>query len=678
MAGHANNSGNQNSIKVRSSLSRSPANTKVCLQKSTDTVNRGKHPVQINCLRTEQKTNITGEPTQRRASSSICTSKLSNKVLEDASIFEIQRLIHVVSWTELFLDKHHTSDSLQEIAQSFVRSTLNHDAEKRGTQNIRDIQNKKPEYFDMERLPSHTSDGLSSFVISKNILGQTEKGASALSNSGTLNSSLDEICPTQTIKYEQECQKEREAILEGEREVEVHKHSARRKARFQNSYIVYKGDYSISATVDLHENLDSYFWPPLSDSLDEKGTDVKAKRDTLIKTNINLPSSTRFLKSDHMKHPSISVLGDGLPSTRNASSLEKGTLAAENLAEFKEKDTFKDFIQTLKSENSSGTNDNAESTAEQVRTRNNPFDPEAQKDELSFLDFQFQKKGTFQKKETKTVHMSGTDKSFEENKYIGKEQTDNPSRGENCTGARELELQPLKNNPSILTSSVCTNVLLKPLGNTTCEVSSGSFDHYKNNYSCVEGDSVTQNTVPKYMQDDINKHVSEDFIKSTVDPKSNSEEFLIQSVKADRSKTLFAYDKFFSESLNEDSVLAQYYFYLDYLSQSKMLQPEESDRSFSCEELNDFSQDGKLAAYCHFKNSNRIKDADIEDADSDFVPCGKNCCKDKIAEFIRPLEEKESKYLFTDSCPRSLSHLALTDQRKLGNIHSSKGKVRLF
>ncbi|KAL8203330.1 UNVERIFIED_CONTAM: hypothetical protein K2H54_048950 [Gekko kuhli] len=515
---------------------------------------------------------------------------------------------------------------MQEIAPSFVRSALHHDAEKRVAQNIRDTQSKKPEYFDLELLYTHASNGLRC----KNILEQIEKGIPVLS------------FPTQTIKYEQEHQEERDAILGGECEVKVHNYSIRKKTRFQNSYIVRKGDYSVSTTVDLHENLDSYFWTPLNDSSDEKWTDVlKTEQHTLTKSHINPSSSTRFLKSDHVKRPSISVLGDELPSARSASNFEKGALAAENLAEIKEKDTFKDFIGTLKSDNSSGTNANAETTVEQVRNKNNPFDPEAQKDELSFLDFQAQKKGTGQKKETKPAHMARTDKSFEENKRIGKEQTVNPSNGENCTGGQiELELQPLKKNPSTLTS-------------------------------CVEGDSVTQNPVPKYLQDDISEYVSENIIKSTAGPKSSSEEFFTQRVKVDYDKKLYTYDKFLCDSCNEDGVLGRYYFYLDYLCHSKMLQPEESSHSFSCEEFHGCSQEEKLAARCHFNNSNRMKDVDIEDADSDFGLCGKNRCKDKRAEVIRHPEEQESKSLFIDSCPRSLSHLA----SELGNLHSSKDEM---
>ncbi|XP_077200804.1 uncharacterized protein LOC143841046 [Paroedura picta] len=701
MAGYMNNTGNQNSTMVRSSSSYSIANAKICPQKSTNTVNRGKHPVQNN-LRTDQKINITDEPTYRRDASSICTSKLANEVLENASMFETQRLIHVVSWTELFLDKHHTSDSMQEFAQPIVRSTLDQNTQKKVTQDIRDTQ---PEDFDLELLNTHASNGLNP----KNILEQTEKGTPALLNHNTLTTSLDEmpiaplrptkiyskrellsactlpqthlnlsfldeLCPIQTIKYEQEHQEERGAIVGGKCSMVVHKDNNRKKARFQNSYTVCKGDYSISAAIDQHESFDSYFWTPLSESSDEECANVvMTKKDTLTKTRINAPSSTRFLKPDHMKHASISVLEEGLPSTISAKSFENGNLTAENLAEIKENDTFKDFMQTLKSDNS---RDNAKSTAEQVRNRNNPFDPEAQKDELSFLDFQSQKKGSVQKKETKSVHMAVTDKSFEGKKCIEKQQTDNLSNGENCTGGQtELELQPPKKNPSKLISSLCKNVLLKPLGNTTCEVSSGTFDlHYTDNDGCAEGDSVTQSPVPKYVQGDINEYGSGDIIKSTENPKSSSGEFLIQKIKVDHSKKLFSYNKVLSDSYNEDSVLAQYYFYLDYLGQSQILQPEETNHSFSCEELHGISQEEKLAAHCHFQSSSRMRGADTENADSDFGLCGKNCSKEKRAD-MKPPEEQESKDLFMDVSSRPLSHLPLTEQRGLGNLHRSKDEV---
>lgn len=597
------------------------------------------------------------EPTYRKDSSSICTSKLAKKVFEDASPFETQKLINVVSWTELFLDKHHTSDGTREIAQSFVSSALTHDAEIKVTQNITEIQNKKPESFDLELSHTHASNGLSPFVISKNILDQTEKGS--------------QINSTEAIKYDQEHQEEREAMLGGEYEVEVQKYSTRKKAKFQNSYIVCKGDCLISATIDLHENLDSFFWTPLNDSSDEKWTDiVKTKRDTLTKTHINPPSSPRFLKSDHMKHPSISVLGDRLSFTRSASSFEKETLTAENLAEIKENDMFKDFIWTSESDNFSEANDNAENTAEQVRNRNNSFDPEAH--ELNLPDFQAQKKDTAPKKETKSVCMAETDKRPEENKCTGRKQTDSPSSGKHCTGGQhELELQPLKKNPSTLSNSLCTNSLLKPLGNTAGEVSSDSSDlDYINNY-----DSVTQNRAPKCVQDDINEYVSKNMIKSTAGPKNSAEEFIIQKVKVDCSKKVFTYAKFLSDSPNEDSILAQYYFYLGYLSQSKVLQPEDNNYSFSCEELHGFSQEEKLDVW----SSNIIKDANVEDSDHDFGTCEKYHCQDKTAAVIRPPgEEQGSKSLFTNSCPRSLSHLASTDQSKLGNICSSRGKPRLL
>uniref|UniRef100_A0ACB8EQQ3 Uncharacterized protein n=1 Tax=Sphaerodactylus townsendi TaxID=933632 RepID=A0ACB8EQQ3_9SAUR len=573
-------------------------------------------------------------------------------------------------WRELLLDEHHTGDSPEEISQLFVRAILDHDSEKKVIQESRDTINKRPEYLDLTLLHTGASNGLSSSEISENISEQTEKGSTCLSDS-----SREEISHAQTIKYDQEFQEQREAKVWGDCEVEGHKCST----SIKNSHIMCKRDYSFSTTVDLHESLDSYFWPPLNDSSDEEWTDVvKAKRETLTKTHITSQNSASFLKSNHMIHTSISVLEDGLPSTRRATSFEKITLAAENLAEIGEKNKFKDFIWTLKFDNSSGFIDGAENTTKQVRSRNILFDPESQKDGLNCLSFHSQKKSRVQKKGTKSVHMAGMDKRFEENKCIGNEQTDNPFKGENNTGDEtELELS-LKKNPSILIHSLSTSFVLKSQGNTAWEVSPDSFDRHYKNHGCVEGDNVIQNSAPINVQDDINEYVSKGIIESPIGPKNSSVEFHIPRVKVDSIKKLSGHDKVLSNTHDNDNVLAQYYFYLNYLSQSKKPQLEEDNHSFSCEKLHYFSQEETLPIHCLSKNSNSMKDADPELVDHDFGPCGKNCHTDKRAEVIKPPEEQESKPVFTNSSPRSMPHLALTDKGKLGTLHSSKDGIQIL
>ncbi|KAJ6669627.1 hypothetical protein lerEdw1_000176 [Lerista edwardsae] len=691
-----------NSVMPRAFTLHSLANAKMDAQQPSDTINGKKHPLQrhsgVMHQRMLQETNTTDEAPCRKCLSGAYISKLDDKLLENINFPETQKLQHVVSWAELFLEKHPFGENLQD--QSIERSALDQDAEKGIVQNSRSNAStyERTENFDLQLLDADVCKGLSTSETSEHCL---ECGPPILLNNSTLSSPSKSLCLTQRAKHNWE---EKDTVVStsvsGEFGAVDYRQQSTRKVHFQNSYTVCKDDDLCTPTMDLHENLATYFWRPLNDSSDEEWPDVKTmclKPPALENKECkNSLKCCDFPKPENINGFSLPLPGDKLSSTKRADSCEKWNPGTEKLLEIKGYEKRKAFMWPLKTDCSSETSDIAENILELAAYGSlslahvSDVKKDASRERMS--TFQLLKKDTDQRNELKLEHVLGRDEVFEERKFT-EEQADGISSGTNCNrDQRGIELKSLMKDPAKQISSFCKNSLPKLSGNSACKADPECFNqscenaaNLCNNYGCILEDVLprfgndsmahTFHTVPKHVQDyrHENEDEHEDVITAVVGPKNNSGELLNRRVKVDGCKKVFWNDKLPSDSGHDDSILAKYYFYLNFLNESKRLQHEDGNHSFSCQELAGFSKDiSMFVGGCHTSN-NRYEHLDTEYRNR---ASEESCLKDERTEVVRQLgshSEEQETNLFANSS-NILTDLELANKRQPGNAHVPKDK----
>lgn len=634
----------------------------------------------------EQEKSVTDEPACIQGSSGTCISKLDSDLLEDVSTSEVQKLRHVASWTELFLDQFHTEDNRQEKSLSSIRSVLH-----QSTENSRDKDtlNEVTEKVDLKQLHAHVSNRSYPFVFSENKSEHTKRWTStALLTSKTLFSSRKSFHPSHTIKNEGEGRGTVVSISTlGECEVDIHMRCSTTKSNCQDPHIVCKTGDLCATTLDSNENVDMYFWAPLNDSSDDERPNVLTEINstklpaTETKEDDSPLSSVRFFRPETMKCFPFAVLEGNLPSTSRTNSSEKWNPKSKKFLEIKEH-KYKDFRQSLKADYS-----NAKSISEQVTNTNITLDPKSKVKKDAPRDrIEFQSPETEQSNETDLAHVIGRVKIFEEKK-CNEEQANSSIRCTNCKiDQRKRAVKCLIKDPTTQGSSFCSNAVLKPseqssykVGPDNLKLDSQSTNWYSNQDSGLQDMSpqfsdnrITPKAspIPKCMQDYENECDSEKVIKPIIAAKTNSEEFSIPRVNVGDQKKVIWYHKFLSDSNHHDSVLSKYYYYLNYLNESKRIQDEDSNSLFSCQELHGFSEKLKISS-CSHCTSNICKLRDSEEMTSEIT-----CHKEErvVKQQESYLEEQEAKSLIANICSKPLTDHDLTDAGEGGNLHISKGK----
>lgn len=674
------------------------ARAKMDPQQPSDTINGKKHPLQRRSGVTHQiilqEASTTDESPCRKCLSGACISKLDDKLLENVNFPKTQELKHV-SWAELFLDQHPIGENIQD--QSFESSTLDQDAEKGTVQNSRGNAStcERTENFDLQLLDADVCKSVSTSGTSEHCL---ECGPLTLLNNSTLSSPSKSLCLTQRAKHNRE---EKDTAVStsvsGEFGADDHRQQSTRKVHFQNSYIVCKEDDSCTTMMDLHENFSTYFWPPLNDSSDEEWPDVKTMSLKPLDPENNSLKYCDFPKPENMNGFSLPLPGDKLPSTKRADSCEKWIPGTEKRLEIKGYDERKAFTWPLKPDCSRETSNIAENILEPPAYGSlslahvSDVKKDASRERMS--TFQLLKKDTDQRNELKLEHVLGKDEVFEERKFT-EEQADGISSGANCNRDQKgIELKSLMKDPDTQISSFCKNSLPKLSGNSACKAGpyccNRSCENAANlcsHYGRILEDSLPLfgkdgmahkfHPVPKHVQDYQHENVPDDVITAVVGPKNDSQpELLNCRVKVDDCRKVFWNDKLSSDSGHDDSILAKYYFYLNFLNESKRLQHEDGSHSFSCQELVGFSKDVSMSVGgCHPSN-NRYEHLDTEYRNRASV---ESCLKDERTVAVRQQEshsEEQETHLFSNSS-NILADLEPANKRQPGNVHVPKGNTR--
>ncbi|XP_078242247.1 uncharacterized protein LOC110089640 isoform X2 [Pogona vitticeps] len=636
---------------------------------SSSAVNGEEYPVQKLCevkhSGMEQEASITDEPTCRKCLSCTC---VHNNLHKGVDIPEIWKLKDVASWAELFLDQAPIGDSIQETG----KSTLDCETEKEVFQKSRGKDAVDKSSNDLG------STILSSFIAIENRLEHGERhNPCALLNHNA--SSL----PQKSSDYPQILKPEREgedtrisSNIEGELEADGCMYSNTRKSSFHNLPIECQEDDSCIPTLDLQKK-DIYFWTPANNSSSEELLRVKKSSPKLATTrNQNGKrscGSASFFKPENLKLFSQSVLESRLPCTRKSDSSERWTPGMENLLEIKEYKC-KSFIWIQNLEGSSAINSITKSIGEEAGNRNSPFTFKSEekkgisRDEM--LDFQPLKEAVDQRNEFR-VDALGIDKRFEGSKYIGKDQTTGTyDRDDFNKDQKKVELRFMVKDPTVQINSFCRNLSPNRSENSTDQIASNRLNcpcESRNMDSASDLDTspfsdetiaLNSNMTPIYVENDMKENISEKVIKSIVGSQSNIEGFFNTSVKIDGHKQLF-----WSDQSQSDSVLAKYYFYVNYLNKLKKLQPEGGDHLPSCQEHWGVSKEKNLSAFGYCKSNSLLyeqqaKELRSNDSGTQEISCDKDT-RAEVLEQHRCAEEQEAMTLFGKSSPKRLPNPAL-------------------
>lgn len=679
-----------NSVIPRAAIFHSFANAKMDVQQSSDIINDEKHPLQrdsgVMHQRILQETSrpTTDEATCRRSLSSAYISKLDNKLLDDIHSPETQRLEHV-SWAELFLDKHPNGEI----------TFLDKNTKKGVVQNCRGHESRYERAENLDLQPLH-GDVASEYCL--------EHGPPPLLN----NNALSLTSRSNSTQLANQSREEMDTVVStgvsGECEADDQTEQSTKQVSFQNTYIICKGDDLCTTRMDLHENFATYFWAPLNDSSDEEWPDAKTISvkvpDLETRDYKNSLKASDFHKPENVNCFSLPFLGDSLPFTKKADSCEKWNSETENLLEIKEYDKWNAFMWPLKPDCPSETNDTGKNILELAASGRIPLDQvkkDASRDKM--LTFQLPKKDTDQRNEHKLEHVLGRDEGFERRKCT-EEPADGISSQANCNCfERGTDFKSMMKDSATQISSFFKNPLPKLSENSACEVSPDCFNlrcesaaNLCINYDCILEDILPQfgnddnmvhisNTVLKPVQGYRNENVSKDAsivgpITSIVGPKNSSEESLNPSMDVYYCKKIFCDDWLSSDSSHDDSVLAKYYFYLNFLSESKRFQHDDRNHSFSSQECPGFSKDISMSSDgCH-----RTNDQNEHQEDTKYMnrATEESCYKDERTEVVRQHEShsEEETYLFANVGPNTLADLELPNKKQPENVHIPKGKTR--
>ncbi|XP_026530649.1 LOW QUALITY PROTEIN: uncharacterized protein LOC113416787 [Notechis scutatus] len=558
---------NNNSIQSRSCSLNFTTNSKMGFDEPSKTVNGNKHSTiwklsEVTSLRNEETARATAGLLERKCLRNKCISKLDNELHRERSIPEIQKLKDV-NWTELFLDQSSIGDSHQ--------SVLDHCIFKKMVQNNRG-KDKKPDTFDPKLLHANIFNSSVAFVNNSENFEQETPGTLVNNNtSRPANIISDSI---QAAKY----------------------------------------------------NNENYFWAPLSDSSDEEWTNRtknNLKWPTMDSKNYkNLGDSANFDNPTIMKYFSSPMLEEEFVFKIMPGSCEKWNPGIETLQiqEYK----CKNFTQTPKYEDFSGTQNSIKSNHEESKNGNINFlskftvQEDMLRDQMS--DIQPLERASDQRNESKLQQMLEMDKIFKGRKYIGEQDVN----FKKATYQKDTELtSPLDYPLEIKSSSVSS--LLKPSENNTYKEGSDSLNPSpkgtnKSNGDCVllvgpsqiSDDQVIHKPciISKNEQGAINDNISATGLK----PADGAKEFPTATIKWDGHEKSFC-SKDFSHS---DGVLAKYYFYLNYLNESKRFRCENAHQFFFCQEHDFFKEAYYDTGPCYCKNGSMYEEQTDENMNHDL------------------------------------------------------------
>ncbi|KAJ7335572.1 hypothetical protein JRQ81_013513 [Phrynocephalus forsythii] len=604
-----------------------------------------------------------------------------NNLHKGAGLPEIWKLEDVASWAELFLDQSPTRDNIQEMG----KSTLVYDSEKEVLQKIqgKDAVDETTNYFGSKALHSTV---LGSFVAVENSLEDAERyNPGALLNNNKLSLHPRSLDHTQTIKPEREGEDIRIfSIIEGEFKEDVYVYGSTKKSSFHNLPTECQEDYSCIPTLDLQEN-DIYFWTPVNDSLDEELLCVKTSS-LKPATGWNQESRSssdgaNLFKTENLKLFSPSVLGGRYTCTGRSDSCERWNPGMENLLEIKE-NKCKCFTGSSKLQGSSRINNITKHINKEPANRTIPFTFMAEvKKEVSRdenLDFQPLKEAVNQRNESR-VGTLGIDKSFERSKCTGKDQTNSTyDRGDFNRGQKKMELRIRVKDPTMRCNSFHRNCSPNHSENTADQIASNCLNSpYENanpdNDSHCDLDTgplsdrsiaINTNLIPTCVENGMKENFPEKLIKSVADFESSSKEFFNTSVNVDGQKQIQS-----DQSQPDYSVLAKYYFYLDYLNNLKRLQFEDGNRLISCQQHCGFLKEKSMSIFGNYKRESLLYEPQAkEHRNNDFATQEITCDKDKRTEVLeqhRCPEEQKAKNQFALSSPKQLPKLASSANMQL-------------
>ncbi|KAG8130687.1 hypothetical protein E2320_017492, partial [Naja naja] len=601
---------NNNSIKSRSCLLNFTTNSKMGFDEPNKTVNGNKHSTiwklsEVSCLRNEETARATAGLAERKCLRNKCISKLDNELHRERSIPEIQKLKDV-NWTELFLDQSSTGDSIEESRQS----VLDHCIFKKMVQNNRG-KDKKPDTFDPKLLHANIFNSSVAFVNNSENFEQETPGT--LVNNNTL-------CPANIISD------------------------------------------SIHAAKDKNEN---YFWAPLSESSDEEWTNVtknNLKWSTMDRKKYkNLGDSANFDNPTIMKFFSSPMLEEEFVFKIMPDSCEKWNPGIETLQiqEYK----CKNFTQTPKYEDFSGTQNSIKSNHEESKNGNINFlskftvQEDMLRDQMS--DIQPLERASDQRNESNLQQMLEMDKIFKGRKYI-REQDINFKK---ATYQKGTELtSPLDYPLEIKSSSVSS--LLKPSENNTYKEGSDSLNHSPKGMNKSNSDHVLlvgppqisdnrvihkPSIISKNGQGCINDNISATGLK----PADGAKEFLIATIKWDGHEKSFCSNIVPLDFSHSDGVLAKYYFYLNYLNESKRFRCENAHQFFFCQEHDFFKDACYDTGPCYYKNGSVYEEQTDENMNNDLGTSeGKK--RTEIIKQQNHFEDQMLKPQFANSSPKQM------------------------
>nr|XP_060618131.1 uncharacterized protein LOC132767326 [Anolis sagrei ordinatus] len=671
------------SIKSRSSSLHSVANDKMGFEELSSKGNGQKHEIQrlpgMEQLKMQEDASTTDERTHRKY---LSVAYIANNLCDNIGIPETQKLKDIGSWDELFLDKYLVGDSIKETGK-FI---LDHDIETRMAQKRteKDDIDQNIGNFNLELLHS---DFLRPCVTDKHSQEHSEIWNPYTFFKSNPSSFANKILqPGQTLK----CEKEREDIIVYSNIREGHEvdHHNTIKNNSQNSHTTQKDDDPFVSTLGSQKN-EAYYWAPL-DSSDEEckdWTDVKTNGLQIAAAfSKNIKSScdiSDIFRPEERKHFSFQVLG-GTPCYTELfhSSEEKWNPETLQIKDHKSKD----FRWAEKPEDSTKTINNVEGHSEEAMKRSTFFNHRSKvKKDLSrdgMLDFQPLQEVPDQRNESEAGCMPEMEKYCEGNKHTREGEAKNTCHRGNCKkGQRKTELKSQRKESFLQMNSFCGNISPNPSENSTCKMGSDFLDlTYKSTGLCTNSDCILLDIVPQFndesmarissigprcLQGDMKENISERAVRSTVDLKSDAELLLRDNV----NQKQFRKDK----SHSDDSVLAKYYFYLNYLNKSKRLQDQEGDYSFFCQQS---SSEASICPLCTSKSSNLDGQQAEKYMSNDSGTSEISCHKDKRTEALKQQshpEQQEPKALFASMNPKPLSNLARNSTR-LGNPSILKDK----
>ncbi|XP_039225766.1 uncharacterized protein LOC120320256 isoform X3 [Crotalus tigris] len=620
---------NNNSIQSRSCSLNFTIDTKMSFEEPNETVN-GKKPStignlsEVTSLRKEETARATAGLAERKCLKNICISESDNELHRECSIPEIQKLKHV-NWTELFLDQSPIGDSIQESNQP----VWDHCILKKMVQSNRskDSINKKPDTFDPKLLYANILKSSVAFENNSENFEQETPGTLVTNNTS---------CPASFI--------------------------------------------SDSIQPAKHKN-ENYFWAPLSDSSDEEWTNMTENNLKWTTMDSKNYKSANFDNPTIMKYFNSSMPEEEFTFKIMLDSYEEWNSGMETLdiREYK----CKSFTQTPKYEDFSGRRNSIKSNHEKSTNGNIHFhfkstvEKDMLRDQVSGIPPL--ERASDQRNESKLQQTLEMDKIFKGRKN---KQEVNFNKNSCDTYQKDAELISLLEYSVMQIKSSSESSLLKPSENNAYKVNntykedSDSLNHKsmnKSNSDCIllarphqiRDDQVVHKPciVSKNEQSSVNDNISVIGLKSAFGAK----EFLTATVKGDGHEKPLCSNTFPLDFSHSDGILAKYYFYLNYLNESKRFQGENAHRFFFCQE-HDFSKETYDTGPCYCKNNSMYEEQTDENMINDLGTSEGN----KKTEIIKQQNHFKDQVLKPQSANSSLKQMERTGSFKDQDVFESR------